>query len=481
MPTVESPGDAAIFRDQGVVVSASSAACIARPVALDSGRAYVVRVLAHVPEDTGAPRVEVRDLKAGGQRFAQIQSVGFATSEKEPSQLILPFESPTVSAEIRVCSSAAGALVVHQVELYENLVRNPSFELASGGGSADLPDLPFWMSTTDTEDAYIGVASPKRTGDRALQIDTTGESTAAPFVFSTSAEYTQGRFFAAGGFFRHGTGAGIPVLFSPGSGSLFAAHRPYGTSPNNRLRVTGKAEVRFMHLQGVGRRLRGSWPQRPIEGGGNDRISFGASARGEITIDDAWAIALSSLSVTAGTADWDCGSRESGVARIDGADRARQTTDALSVDSGAFSVTLRHGYPGGLSLAACEPNAPIFVLADAAGNELRLTVGPTGVVLRHVPTSGQTASLVAGDLDLRGDPVELTVTYGSDTFSLSADTGFLASESANAEVFTSAPTALHYAVDPDTGSQSIDAPRCDVEVTCPGASFARTLAELESQ
>jgi hypothetical protein len=364
-------------------------------------------------------------------------SVTFIPEYNHTDVMLCSFELPTAargaaadctSISIKLISAAVGVLGIHQCELLNNLLDNPSF---TTGAAADpwIPDG--WTN---------GNISPVGAGE-STEESTIVHSSGKSIKFSATVTSIKGinkiTGLAVGKFSGNGQ-------FIYGSGYLTGLNNNdtlKQTVSNGRL-LALKTGNWWQHAMGVGRRGSGLSYFSPA---GNSAIGY---------IDDAYQIALDDVTLTATPAS-QANSLEGAGIRVDGTDSLSRVTDyKLSATKGiiTFSITPRHSlavdhkfgtaFPYILDLRK-DTNNKIQIFDDGAKTFLSVTQG------------GVTTNVTAVIPWVAGITYLLKLKYTSSNASLYVDNVLQISNNAAISFITGAPTSVLYGR--DTSNNQIDA------------------------
>lgn len=342
---------------------------------LSSGQNYVLRVLAHT--DTAD---DIRILVYDETNSANIVQYDFGASSDvdAPGVAIITFEIPTIarngaaadcsSISVRVLTTAASQTVyVHQVELQENLVDNPSME--TGSGNPWIPD-GFTNSGLDTgtPDDIEQELSIVHSGASSIQFNTGASGGEELRQFPT---FAVGDFVVYGGWVYCDGAGGVGI--QPYAGS----HGVHQIGDGSWLDTSiGNFSQHWVHHFGVYRLLEIS-PFFTVDPSG--------TATGARYVDDLYALVMDAVSLTVTPAS-EANSTEAAGLRVDGLDLCTQNVAGmLGALSGkiAFNVTPRHDGPDARSFG--WPGFPrFFELFGPVSNFIKLYYnGADQVVLEY--------------------------------------------------------------------------------------------------
>jgi hypothetical protein len=445
--------DDAVFAG-GVLLDADSsggAPALTTTFPLPTSGSVVARVLLH--------SVSGGDARVSLGCAAQAPSTSLeGTSSSDalaPDELLLTWQAPAgadagapcAQGELQVRAPEDGALALHQVEVYDNLVDNPSFE----AWGASLP--AGWQKDAASIDDAVFAAdtTSARTGAAALSID--GEPGAAVArVTQALPGLSDGAFYAVGGAFAWRSGQ-APAI-SVDDGALFAQAVRATTGLDTRLFAAGDVVGGWQRLAAVGRReLDASL------GAYDDLVRWGAgapSAAGDLLVDDAWAIALAPVALVPAPASL-ARSTNGDQVRLDGDDGALQRLTGLDPGSHALQLNLQLGRPAGEPLGTCAAAFTLVRLELDGGDVIELREDPGGLAL-WVDLDGEEAlTTLSGVSAPLGSPQDVRLSWSDGAVSASVG-------STQLQVQTSADD-----VGAGAGDLWLADGRCDRLIRLPGA------------
>jgi hypothetical protein len=358
---------------------------------LDAGQSYVLRCLAHV-SDANDLRIRIYD----DTNSADIVTYEFgASSDRDtPGVAIITFELPTTARNgsaadctaitVSVEGTAASQQVyLHQIELLENLVDNPSLE--TGSGDPWIPDG--WTNHSGQLTAGESVSSADvHSGSSSFKLDAAnaGDSN----IRQTLGPFTLGDFVAYGFAAKISVGtASFGVWYLQRQRSLFALYT------YNQLVTT--ADWAQYH-----------WIGRMHEKSGNSFAYF-PSVGTETTayLDDVYVYAITPVSLTVTPAS-EANSTESSGIRVDGLDTLTQSISNLTATDGhvRFAYTPRHDAADAVKFGTASTQAMIAELYGAADNYIRLYWSAANTITmafndgggEHTTTYDATGAIAAG-------------------------------------------------------------------------------------
>lgn len=301
-----------------------------RKTGLAAGGNYVIRALAYSEDGIGKPYLLVYD----NTNSAVIASCKGTVTSREGSadELIATFKLPTVaqfgvgadctSIDIMMLTENPGGVVgFHSIEMYPNMVDNPSFQIGAGnpwvptnwGSGGGLAAGESWQEVVEYHSWQYGVG---------MQI------TAVDGYLATQLTAVVGVFYGVGAYLR----------------AALNANAQYGEASGGRLYYQSQ-------LINFGNRL----PSLPVDTYFHNSAVVRALTTNPVLylrsythttyFDDIYCIALNAITLYA-TAATKVGSAESGGLRIDGYDFCYQNTpdDILNSDQGTirFRIFPRH-------------------------------------------------------------------------------------------------------------------------------------------
>lgn len=299
---------------------------------LSAGENYVVRCLLHV-DDANDANIQIYD-ETNSVEIVEYE-FGASSDRDTPGVAIITFELPTnarngaasdcTSISIKVRGVNTQTVYLHQFELLENLVDNPSME--TGSGNPWIPDG--WandgLDAGDTE----AETTIKHSGAGCMQWNTGAVS--GETIYCTSISQVVGKFYGYG-WWTQGDGNGHTVKTGAFSGDRGLLH-----SSSSISRLDGNTAAVWGHNAAVLRALTTS---------NYGRLFPNSAATSARYIDDKYIILLDDVSLTATPAS-EANSTEDGGIRVDGRDTCTQPIPAgkLGATSGKirFNWTPRRG------------------------------------------------------------------------------------------------------------------------------------------
>jgi len=216
--------------------------------------AVTVAALVH-PGPGGEPYLLITDRD--GNWLTDTEDGSFATRE-EPFVLVATVEIPKgvdeindIRIEVGNLSSVSSSVYVHWVDVQENLLAQPSFEVEDdvvvGALRWDVPEGARLVASSSVQDSYsgdkfAGASNPEPT---------------SPHVFTQAPDLDDYRIYVAGGFFlqeRIDSEFGRPGV-SVSNGTLFSLYSPFESELKIGTRVGNDLVDQWQHLSVVGKRL----------------------------------------------------------------------------------------------------------------------------------------------------------------------------------------------------------------------------------
>jgi hypothetical protein len=403
---------------------------------LTAGANYVLRALAYSEDGVGIPRVVVYDET----NAAQITAItGLATStEWTPDVLLFSFELPTnargaaadcTSISLKRISTTAGNVGWHQIELYANLLDNPSLDV---GAVAD-PWIPYgWTDHgLDAGDTEIEIVVRHSEGS-SMQWNA---GAASPEYIHATPAMTNNKYYGVGLWGYGDAAKGVGLAGTVGDIATQAAR-----SAINLKNITAA----WVHKPAVAVGYTGGWfPIVP------------EAAAGIRYLDDLYLVLLDDVTLTVTPAS-QANSLEGTGIRVDGLDRLTQPITTIQAGKGSikFYYTPRHSAAtpalfGNATPAVCSlyADANNYILLDwSAANTMRLRYNAGGVGVQ-TGTWNATGLIVAGTL------YAMEIRYTGGGMSLYVNGASVLTISANV-AFTVVPTTAYWGSDNSTTQQN---------------------------
>ncbi|HNS94886.1 MAG TPA: DNRLRE domain-containing protein [Candidatus Woesebacteria bacterium] len=403
------------------------------------GRDYVVRAVAN-SDGTSIPKIQIWDT-VNDHEITQL--TGTATSTRtQPNVLLFTFELPYVSRyggqpgyewvtqdsnqfEVRLLNTeSTGTTYWHQVEVYQNLIDNPSFEIGTGDP---------WVPASYTNYSFEpGEASQelieKKSGNNSLRLNPTGGNR---LYRQSVSGMSVGNFYGIGGWTSGSNKLGSTNI--GGGCGVGKIHPQDNFTPTNATLpyTNGVSEFDFA----VGR----------YHSSGCPHFDINATSGSNRLIDDVFLVTLTPVSLTVTPANQANSTETSGL-RVDGADTLTQPITGLSADRGVikFKFTPRHNLADANKYGASFPvifssnnnGSNSFWLVREAANQvlLRTYFGTT-----QVDTRWTSASMTAGTT------YDFELSYSSGDYVRMKVNGVLVGTSSTLAVpFTTVPTLAYF-------------------------------------
>jgi len=307
----------------GYKVTGNTSAALRYTLSTAQGNDYVIRAIAH-SDGSCMPTIKVWNNNNG----VLITSLaGTNTSTRtDPDVLLFTWEAPSGNTseiiELYNDSSTGDTCYWHQVEVYTNLVSNPSLE--SGSGDPWLPTG--WSNsgaevgevTQETTIVHSGLSAAKFTGDE----------TSDGVYFNHS--YSGGKFYAQGGWGKRESGDTFGFMYNQYTQPLQHLSEVNQTGPSHY--ITGDWSVYHRVVKNSSSYL-GTY------------FGFMKWYNGSIVayVDDTYVVSLTDVSLTVTPANQTNSTETTGL-RVDGADTLTQPITGLSATNGVvkFKYTPRH-------------------------------------------------------------------------------------------------------------------------------------------
>ncbi|HNS65014.1 MAG TPA: hypothetical protein PKJ26_00795, partial [Candidatus Woesebacteria bacterium] len=312
---------------------------IYRSFTATNGGDYVLRALGH-SDGTCNPQVKI--TRADGSTEISHLNGTTTSTRTDPDVYIFTWESPAAEAnQVQLINTASsGTCYWHQVEVFPNLITNPSLE--TGIGSA--PYVPTgWVTngssggSVESMDCHSGSAC----------LNGSIEHNRFYGLNDISPALTTGKFFSWGHWSKMLNGSNIRLL----EGTHIQQH---SNSAYQEYSISYPSWTASQTVQ----RVITSNPELYWFNQGGSTTSF--------LLDDAYAFALSDVSLTVTPANQANSTEASGL-RVDGADTLTQPITGLSADRGVikFKFTPRH------SIAVADKFGASFpvIVAIGSGND----------------------------------------------------------------------------------------------------------------
>ena len=365
-------GSTSLFGSGVSIQTSSSSAGRYFQIPSAGGTSYVLRALAHSDGDS-LPHVRVSCLDGGDvQDVARLSGTSSSTRGR-PDQLLFTFETPPSCPQLRVLLSNASGnddrAYFHQLELYENLVEQPSMEAGTVENGNFLP-TGWRQDNTVPSSSTSQAPSVAHSGTYSLRFSLSGNGTA--HLRFEPAGLIDGGYYAVGGFFRWSSGFAPRIIVT--NGSLWNHSKRLRSSNQDKFRAEGAlvADV-WQHVGGVGRRLRDSTLNNH-----NDILRWGGSdGPGETFVDDAYVFPLEAVQIAVAPADVTA-STKNNLLRIDGEDGATQDIAPPSQAS-RLEMQLQPGRPVGAPVSSCAPPYALFTLVGDADDYVAFIVTDMGL------------------------------------------------------------------------------------------------------
>ena len=461
-PSLTAPAPAETIFGGGVKIAGEASDGLRRDFAVSPDTAVVVRALVH-SDGVARPRMWLRD-NVGDVTLVNVTGSAGSTRD-QPDVLIATAQVPSgldyLRLELLNSAGEAGSFVVHQVEVYENLLDDPSLE--DGQGDPYIPDG--WTNEDLESGETWRETSEVHSGQASFGIDAAYSATGFHHIRQPPAEFDQlGHFYAAGGHFWWISGDAPRIGVS--NGCLMAQTEMSDQQAKFSLSGLEVAGV-WQHLSGVGRRH-----DRFVDDGvdcQNDLLRWGGTWQDSIhvLIDDAYVIHLEQpelLLAPAGLA----ASTHDGLVRVDRRDLATQPVTEISATSGTISVRLAYPYSVEERPLHCWTNGMLFTLYASPGNFINVRYGPDGPRM-EAEFGGDRKDYTFQGPDPLADGLahDVVVSYASGADAvLLVDGDELFSMDMHGASFGLVPDTLTYGVSDD------DRRRCDLLVDVHGALFA---------
>lgn len=323
-----------------------------RPVPGDD---LVARALVHSP-GAGVPNLMLVDPEAGVELTQVAGSAG--TRRDRPEELVLTFEVPDgvrlVHLYLQDAAGSAAPVMWHHVEVFANLLDNPSLERTETAAGCNCTVPAGWSADSDV----IGTAATpdSHTGAAALLIDNPQANRSSHVRVEPALE--EARHYNVGAMFRFVAGSDEPAIHIT-NGSLFSNGAELQFNNDAKFRTVGTDEPdRWQHLTGVGWRLRNTSLNSQ-----NDLIRFGGfRGPAHLIVDDAYLFALRRVPLTAGPASAAASVGPDGLLRVDEGDEVTGEVD-VTASGGEVSYTLTWG-PEDAGDLTCEDRWTMFLLTS---------------------------------------------------------------------------------------------------------------------
>ncbi|HAU98603.1 MAG TPA: hypothetical protein DCW55_00025 [Candidatus Pacebacteria bacterium] len=327
----------------GYAVNSPQWGGIYRDITVTAGQDVVIRGIAH-SDGTSQPQLILYDQTNG----AEIGSLYGTTSSTraDPDVLLFTGEAPANCTTVRVklvnASATASTVNWHQVEVYANLMNNPSME----GVDAD-PFIPAgWTNGGVSTGAGIRDTTSYNSGSNSFKLNRTIASSYVG-IYQSIASATQGIYYSVGYWTNYESGQ---AYIGSGSNSGYIKQATYNTTNMHSISSTSQDG----YLKSVAR-----FDLTPPDRHHRQQIVYSEYDRTAVySTDDYYLFPLTAVSLTVPPAS-QAGSTEASGLRVDGGDALSQPLTGWSTGGGVvkFKMTPRHstadsgkfGYSNGIS------------------------------------------------------------------------------------------------------------------------------------
>jgi hypothetical protein len=456
---------------------------IYRTFTVPDGAALVIRALVTASGANAYPRLELRENGGSYTTYAAIQG-NANTSVDHPDELILTYQTPTLNAgdqtyrvDIGESNATSGNVTVHQVEVFVNLLENPSMETGDLDGGVPSDYAPVgWIAEGNPSGSMSPETSVPRTGIASLRLDTTS-ITPSNYHFVRQAVLDENGdtlsgdgFFMFGGYFKWETGH-TPTIFA--GNAKFAQE----IDAFDKFRVYGKAEMGWKQTRAISRRFpegRDSY---------NDYVRWGCAAfpcpATIMTLDDAYAIALDSANFTVVPLQVSESLEASNLLVRDG-DRVIQDVVLTSNSVGNMTAFVQRLNDGALGEVGCTDGSEVLTLWGNQANHIIIASEADSLVFKGAfdndPRVGGMGYFELSSTD-GGNPLDDDAVHQIDVYwDMSADryVSVQVDGQPYMSIFeSSAGTPFHNNAIPNEvrfGSADFQGRRCDLRIELTGAT-----------